>query len=87
MPRMLLGSVSNYLLQKSSSPVMVTRRPLRRTRTVDQRRSKSTLNREPRMRLQDAATEKASHGGAQVGDDPEGEHIAEEIRKMEISRK
>lgn len=58
---MLLGSVSNYLIQKSSSPVMVTRRPLRLARTVHKKLS--SLNRDARMTLADAQIEKESKGG------------------------
>ncbi|KAI5476160.1 Usp (universal stress protein) family protein [Pseudohyphozyma bogoriensis] len=82
---MLLGSVSNYLIQKSSSPVMVTRRPLRLARTVHKKLS--LISREPRVALADAAIEKESQGGA-VNDDPkEPEDIKEEIKNMEISDK
>ncbi|KAM0746397.1 adenine nucleotide alpha hydrolases-like protein [Meredithblackwellia eburnea MCA 4105] len=80
---MLLGSVSNYLLQKSSVPVMVTRRPLRLARTVHKRLS--MLNRESRVPLAEAAIEKDSQGGA-AGDDPsEPPDIAEQVKKLEIS--
>ncbi|GAA5832106.1 hypothetical protein JCM3766R1_003723 [Sporobolomyces carnicolor] len=66
---MLLGSVSNYLIQKSSSPVMVTRRPLRLSRTVH-RRTIQSLDRTARVAsLADAAIEKESH--AQAVDKPE----------------
>lgn len=58
---MLLGSVSNYLIQKSSSPVMVTRRPLRLARQVHKKLS--TLQRESRVPLHEADIEKESHGG------------------------
>ncbi|ORY91609.1 hypothetical protein BCR35DRAFT_298845 [Leucosporidium creatinivorum] len=59
---MLLGSVSNYLIQKSSVPVMVTRRPLRVSHTVH--RKLSSLNREARTTLSQATIEKESKGGA-----------------------
>ncbi|GAA5927470.1 universal stress protein [Sporobolomyces koalae] len=66
---MLLGSVSNYLIQKSSSPVMVTRRPLRLSRTVH-RRTIQSLDRNARVAsLSEAAIEKESH--AQAVDKPE----------------
>ncbi|GAA6060273.1 hypothetical protein JCM10212_003973 [Sporobolomyces blumeae] len=71
---MLLGSVSNYLVQKSSSPVMVTRRPLRLSRTVH-RRTLSSLDRTARVAsLADAAIEKESHAQAveRPGEQTEG---------------
>ncbi|GAA5906620.1 hypothetical protein JCM6882_008076 [Rhodosporidiobolus microsporus] len=90
---MLLGSTSNYLVQKSSAPVMVTRRPLRVSRTVH--RKLASLDRTPRVSLADANIEKESH--AQAVDSPEqsagaGEHgeggveegAREEVRRMEV---
>ncbi|KAL8290289.1 hypothetical protein RQP46_003228 [Phenoliferia psychrophenolica] len=79
---MLLGSVSNYLLQKSSAPVMVTRRPLRLARTVHKKLS--MLNRESRVPLSEAQIEKESNAGAADDDDPEPQDVAEQIKKMEI---
>ncbi|GAA6029860.1 hypothetical protein JCM8097_001083 [Rhodosporidiobolus ruineniae] len=84
---MLLGSTSNYLVQKSSAPVMVTRRPLRLSRTVH--RKLASLDRTPRVSLADAAIEKESH--AQAVDHPEehaeGEEGArEEVAGMELGR-
>ena len=76
---MLLGSVSNYLIQKSSSPVMVTRRPLRVSRTVH--RKLSTLNREARTSLARAQTEKESKGGA-VEDAAEPSDIHEQVEML-----
>lgn len=84
---MLLGSVSNYLLQKSLSPVMVTRRPLRVTRVVDRHRSKTSLNRNPRMSLKDAAIDKESHGGTKITDSDEPTNIAEVVEHMAISER
>lgn len=78
---MLLGSVSNYLIQKSSSPVMVTRRPLRVSRTVH--RKLSSLNREARTTLAGAQTEKESRGG-EVEEDKEPEDIHEQVQKMSV---
>lgn len=78
---MLLGSVSNYLIQKSSSPVMVTRRPLRVSRTVH--RKLSTLNREARTSLARAQTEKESRGGA-VEEPAEPSDIHEQVEKMTV---
>jgi nucleotide-binding universal stress UspA family protein len=78
---MLLGSVSNYLIQKSSSPVMVTRRPLRVSRTVH--RKLSTLNREARTSLARAQTEKESKGGA-VEEPAEPSDIHEQVEKMTV---
>ncbi|GAA5869926.1 hypothetical protein JCM3774_000530 [Rhodotorula dairenensis] len=84
---MLLGSTSNYLVQKSSSPVMVTRRPLRVSRTVH--RKVSSLDRTARVSLADAAIEKESH--AQAVDDPEehqeGAEIKEEVQGMHMPQK
>lgn len=79
---MLLGSVSNYLIQKSSSPVMVTRRPLRVSRTVH--RKLSTLNREARTTLAGAQTEKESKGGAVDGDEDEPADISEQVQKLAV---
>ncbi|GAA5971881.1 hypothetical protein JCM11641_001554 [Rhodosporidiobolus odoratus] len=83
---MLLGSTSNYLVQKSSAPVMVTRRPLRVSRTVH--RKLASLDRTPRVALADAVIEKESHG--QAVDQPdeegatEGEGVREEVRGMSV---
>ncbi|GAA5822014.1 hypothetical protein JCM11251_004825 [Rhodosporidiobolus azoricus] len=92
---MLLGSTSNYLVQKSSAPVMVTRRPLRVSRTVH--RKLASLDRTPRVSLADANIEKESH--AQAVESPEqssgaGEHgeggveegAREEVRGMKVGR-
>ncbi|GAA6005033.1 hypothetical protein JCM10207_008484 [Rhodosporidiobolus poonsookiae] len=85
---MLLGSVSNYLIQKSSSPVMVTRRPLRLSRTVH--RKLASLDRAPRVALADAQIDKESHGQAvdqpagAPGEGAEGEEVREEVRGMEV---
>ncbi|GAA5986757.1 hypothetical protein JCM10908_000883 [Rhodotorula pacifica] len=83
---MLLGSTSNYLVQKSSSPVMVTRRPLRVSRTVH--RKVSSLDRTARVSLADAAIEKESH--AQAVDDPEehqeGKDIKEEVSELQMPK-
>ncbi|GAA5892361.1 hypothetical protein JCM5296_003578 [Sporobolomyces johnsonii] len=75
---MLLGSVSNYLIQKSSAPVMVTRRPLRLSRTVH--RKLASLDRTARVAsLADAAIEKESHAQAveNAGEPQEGKSDAE----------
>ncbi|KAK4698251.1 hypothetical protein P7C70_g8031, partial [Phenoliferia sp. Uapishka_3] len=80
---MLLGSVSNYLLQKSSVPVMVTRRPLRLARTVHKKLS--SLNRESRVPLSEAVIEKESNASAADDDAPEPADVAEQIKKMAIS--
>ncbi|GAA5922270.1 hypothetical protein JCM1841_001391 [Sporobolomyces salmonicolor] len=75
---MLLGSVSNYLIQKSSAPVMVTRRPLRLSRTVH--RKLSSLDRTARVAsLADAAIEKESHAQAvdNAGEQQEGKSDAD----------
>ncbi|BGP07098.1 hypothetical protein JCM10049v2_002928 [Rhodotorula toruloides] len=82
---MLLGSTSNYLVQKSSAPVMVVRRPLRVSRTVH--RKISSLDRTARVALADAAIEKESH--AQAVDQPEnekveGEDVKERVGEMEV---
>ncbi|BGP15027.1 hypothetical protein JCM10213_002828 [Rhodosporidiobolus nylandii] len=77
---MLLGSTSNYLVQKSSAPVMVTRRPLRLSRTVH--RKLASLDRTPRVALADAAIEKESH--AQAVDHPEDATAGEEGSKEEV---
>ncbi|GAA5854563.1 hypothetical protein JCM8547_004886 [Rhodosporidiobolus lusitaniae] len=82
---MLLGSTSNYLVQKSSAPVMVTRRPLRTSRTVH--RKLASLDRTPRVSLADAAIEKDSN--AQAVDQPEeghveGENVKEEVKGMSM---
>ncbi|KAK4055639.1 hypothetical protein OIV83_000185 [Microbotryomycetes sp. JL201] len=82
---MLLGSVSNYLIQKSSVPVMVTRRPLRSSRRVQ--RKLSSLNRQARVSLAEASIEKDSHAGAIEDDPEEGEEIQEKIAHMDISDK
>ncbi|KWU47457.1 adenine nucleotide alpha hydrolases-like protein [Rhodotorula sp. JG-1b] len=83
---MLLGSTSNYLVQKSSSPVMVTRRPLRVSRTVH--RKVSSLDRVARVTLAEAAIEKESH--AQAVDDPEehqeGSEIKAEVKELQMPR-
>ncbi|SGY80290.1 BQ5605_C008g05349 [Microbotryum silenes-dioicae] len=82
---MLLGSVSNYLLQKSSCPVMVVRRPLRLSRTTH--RKLSSLNREARRPLSEAIIESESRGGT-VGDDAdEPEDVKEKVKCMSISDK
>ncbi|EGG03023.1 uncharacterized protein MELLADRAFT_90541 [Melampsora larici-populina 98AG31] len=52
----LMGSVSHYLVQKSSVPVMVARRRLRAPIKVYKK--KSELDRQPRMRLDQAVIEK-----------------------------
>jgi hypothetical protein len=63
---MLLGSVSNYLIQKSSVPVMVARKRLRRV--VKIHKPKSELNREARVNgLSEAAVEKVSNIGTVGG--------------------
>ncbi|GJN89826.1 hypothetical protein Rhopal_002815-T1 [Rhodotorula paludigena] len=82
---MLLGSTSNYLIQKSSAPVMVTRRPLRVSRTVT--RKLATLDRTARVRsLADAAIEKESH--AQAVDQPEesaeGDDVKERVDELDL---
>ncbi|GAA5841211.1 hypothetical protein JCM9279_000580 [Rhodotorula babjevae] len=82
---MLLGSTSNYLIQKSSAPVMVTRRPLRVSRTVH--RKLASLDRMPRTSLADATIDKESH--AQAVDDPEdrateGEDVKERVEEMSV---
>ncbi|BGP47130.1 hypothetical protein JCM10450v2_002982 [Rhodotorula kratochvilovae] len=82
---MLLGSTSNYLIQKSSAPVMVTRRPLRVSRTVH--RKLSSLDRTARTSLADATIDKESH--AQAVDDPEerateGEDVKERVGEMSV---
>ncbi|POY74085.1 hypothetical protein BMF94_2897 [Rhodotorula taiwanensis] len=83
---MLLGSTSNYLVQKSSSPVMVTRRPLRVSRTVH--RKVSSLDRTARVSLAEAAIEKESH--AQAVDAPEehqeGQEIQAEVKEMQMPK-
>lgn len=57
----ILGSVSHYLIQKSSAPVMVTRRRLKPINRA--RRPISDLQREPRVEgLANAGVEKESHG-------------------------
>ncbi|SCV71046.1 BQ2448_3808 [Microbotryum intermedium] len=82
---MLLGSVSNYLLQKSSCPVMVVRRPLRLSRTTH--RKLSSLNREARRPLSEAIIESESRGGS-VGDDAcEPDDVKEKVQNMSISDK
>lgn len=58
---MLLGSVSHYLVQKSSVPVMVARRRLRRT--GPKRKPVANLDRHARVPLGHAETEKESHAG------------------------
>lgn len=56
----ILGSVSHYLIQKSSVPVMVTRRRLKPVRRA--RRPISDLQRQPRVEgLANAGVEKESH--------------------------
>ncbi|KAK4057862.1 hypothetical protein OIO90_001081 [Microbotryomycetes sp. JL221] len=82
---MLLGSVSNYLIQKSSVPVMVTRRPLRTSRRVQ--RKLSSLNRQARVSLAEASIEKDSHAGAIEDDPDEGEEVQERVQNMEIHDK
>ncbi|KAM0788831.1 hypothetical protein ACM66B_002917 [Microbotryomycetes sp. NB124-2] len=82
---MLLGSVSNYLIQKSSVPVMVTRRPLRSSRRVQ--RKLSSLNRQARVSLAEASIEKDSHAGAIEDDPDEGQEVQEKVAQMEISDK
>lgn len=58
----ILGSVSHYLIQKSSSPVMVTRKRLRPLNTRP-RRPISDLQRQPRVGgLENATIDKESHG-------------------------
>ncbi|GAA5927716.1 hypothetical protein JCM3775_006062 [Rhodotorula graminis] len=84
---MLLGSTSNYLIQKSSAPVMVTRRPLRVSRTVH--RKLASLDRMPRTSLADATIDKESH--AQAVDDPEdrateGEDVKERVEEMSVGQ-
>lgn len=80
---MLLGSVSAYLVHKSSQPVMVTRRPLRVPRTTH--RKISSLNREARVSLANASIEKTSQGGAAEDDPDEPEDVREQVKAMEIS--
>ncbi|GAA98714.1 uncharacterized protein L969DRAFT_91365 [Mixia osmundae IAM 14324] len=58
---MLLGSVSNYLIQKSSVPVMVARRRLRRPQVVHKKMS--TLNHQARVSLAEAQVEKDANTG------------------------
>ncbi|GAA6057142.1 hypothetical protein JCM3770_004844 [Rhodotorula araucariae] len=82
---MLLGSTSNYLIQKSSAPVMVTRRPLRVSRTVH--RKLSSLDRTARTSLADATIDKESH--AQAVDSPEerateGKDVKERVGEMSV---
>lgn len=79
---MLLGSISNYLIQKSSAPVMVCRRPLRVARTVH--RSKTLLNREPRMPLAAAQTEKEATGGVVAQDANEPADISDRIAQLSV---
>lgn len=64
---------------------MVTRRALRSMRTVDHRRARASLNRAPRVSLKDAATEKVSHGGAQVGDPSVDKNELDEVKLLKIS--
>lgn len=68
---MLLGSVSNYIVQKSSSPVMVTRRPLRMAKQVS--KPKTELNRGARVPLSAAQIEKESHAAEHQGPADQGE--------------
>ncbi|TNY19746.1 hypothetical protein DMC30DRAFT_417621, partial [Rhodotorula diobovata] len=80
---MLLGSTSNYLIQKSSAPV--TRRPLRVSRTVH--RKLASLDRTARTSLADATIDKESH--AQAVEDPgekatEGEDVKERVGEMRV---
>ncbi|BGP54744.1 hypothetical protein JCM8202v2_002331 [Rhodotorula sphaerocarpa] len=83
---MLLGSTSNYLVQKSSSPVMVTRRPLRVSRTVH--RKVSSLDRTARVSLADAAIEKESHAQAVDAPEehPEGKDTKEEVKELQMPK-
>lgn len=75
-------SVHIKLIQKSSSPVMVCRRPLRLTRTVH--KSKTTL-RAPRVKLADAKIDVSSSGGAQVSDEDEPADIREQMKALKLS--
>ncbi|KAH8929026.1 adenine nucleotide alpha hydrolases-like protein [Atractiella rhizophila] len=70
---MLLGSVSNYLIQKSSVPVMVARRRLRKIPRVH--KPKSALNRDARVPLEMAAIEKESNVGNVHHEDLEKEKM------------
>lgn len=67
-----MGSVSHYLVQKSSVPVMVARRRLRAPPRVYKKRQ--DLDRSARVPLDQAAIEKESHNQqTTVKDDEEGE--------------
>lgn len=66
---MLLGSVSYYLVQKSSVPVMVARRRLQSQ--VKQRKSMSQLDRHARVPLSHAETEMESHAAEVHSSDSE----------------
>ncbi|KAG0146643.1 hypothetical protein CROQUDRAFT_44124 [Cronartium quercuum f. sp. fusiforme G11] len=68
----IMGSVSHYLVQKSSVPVMVARRKLRPPPKVY--KHKSELDRQPRMRLDQAEIDKESHN-SQVA------HVSPSIEK------
>lgn len=58
----ILGSTSHYLIQKSSSPVMVTRKRLKAPSRP--KRAVADLQREPRVDgLGNATIDKESHGG------------------------
>lgn len=67
----LMGTVCQYLVQKSSVPVMVARRRLRIQPKVYKKRSQ--LNRTPRMHLNEAAIDKESQKttSPQSQDEPE----------------
>lgn len=89
--RMLLGSVSHYLVQKSSVPVMVARRRLRRT--GPKRKPVATLDRHARVPMSHAETEKESHAGnvlhekdKLIQDDEEDDELARKDSIGEISR-
>jgi len=81
---MLLGSVSHYLVQKSSVPVMVARRRLRRT--GPKRKPTANLDRHARVPLGHAETEKESHAG-QIQHEKDKLREEEEEDETELDRK
>lgn len=76
-----LGSLSAYLIQKSSIPVMVCRRPLRIAKPASKIHLDSTR---VHRSLANAEIEMVSKGGEKVDDPAEADDIKEKVAALTI---